>query len=343
MSRDRWGKADASSGHRGGGWTSFRRALGDADNPMSWGFPLYTLAGIRVRVHLFFVVYVVIEMLRAAAQGPALAWMTGSTLGTLFLIVLLHEYGHCIACRWVGGEADHILLWPLGGLASCRPPHDWNSDFITTAGGPLVNLVLVPILGGLVYLLVGNWHAVVFDPFHPFASGGQWVLGAGAPVRILWTAHYTNLVLLGFNVLVPMLPMDGGRLVQALLWRRLGYHRASAITAGIGLVAAACLGILGMVMNEALLLGIAIFGGFTCYALRQRLRIEGPYAWMDQDFAEPVHRGPTKAELKRRRREEEHFRRVEQILEKISREGMGSLTRAEKRTLQRETERKRSG
>lgn len=341
MSRDRWGGVDTSGGRGGGPWASIKRALGDADNPMSWGFPLYTLARIRVRIHLFFVIYIVIEMLRAAGQGGGNALFTGSMLGTLFLIVLLHEYGHCFACRWVGGEADQILLWPLGGLAYCRPPHDWKSDFITTAGGPMVNVVLVPILGVAVYALVGDWHAVVFDPFHPFAAGWQWVVGASVPVRILWTAYYTNLVLLGFNVLVPMFPMDGGRLVQALLWRKLGYRRSMEIAVVIGFVGAVCLGILGMAMDKTLLLGIAIFGGFTCYATRQQLRIEGSYSSIEQDIVEQVHRGPTKAELKRRKQEQEHFQRVEQVLDKISREGMGSLSKAEKRTLEAETRRKR--
>lgn len=325
-----------TSGGGGGPWAGIRRALGNADNPMTWGFPLYRLAGIRVRMHLFFVVYVIAELLRAAGKGDVA--FTALILGTLFVVVLLHEYGHCIACRWVGGDADEILLWPLGGLAWCRPPHDWKSDLVTTVGGPAVNVLLAPILGAAVFAFVGNWHAIVFNPFDPYAQGWQWVAGASYFVRLLWTAHYVNLLLLAFNVLLPMYPMDGGRMVQAILWRKLGFRRSMEISTLTGLVAAVCLAIAGVVGEQTLLLGIALFGGLTCWVQRQRLKMG-----MDADdaFVERVHRGPGKAELRRRAKEQEHFRHVEQILDKISRQGMSSLTRAERRTLETETRRKR--
>ncbi len=317
-------------------WADIRRSLGNSDNPMSWGFPLYRLADIRVRVHLFFIVYIIAELLRAAGKGDM--GFTALILGTLFAIVLLHEYGHCFACRWVGGQADEILLWPLGGLAYCRPPHDWKCDLITTVGGPAVNVLLVPILGGVVFAFVGNWSAIIFNPFHPYAQGWQWVMGESVFVRGVWTAYYVNLALLAFNVLLPMYPMDGGRIVQALLWRRWGHHRSLEISTLTGLVAAVCLAIAGVVAGETLLLGIALFGGLTCWVQRQQLRM-GMYA--EAEFVERVQRGPGKADLKRREKQQEHFQRVEQILDKISRQGMGSLTRAEKRTLQTETKRKR--
>lgn len=334
MKGDRWG-VDTSGGG-GGPWAGIRRALGNSDNPMSWGFPLYRLADIRVRVHLFFVVYIVAELLRAAGQGNLT--FTALILATLFTIVLLHEYGHCFACRKVGGDADEILLWPLGGLASCRPPHDWKSDLVTTVGGPAVNVLLAPILGGLVFAFVGHWQAVVFNPFHPYADGWQWVMGESVFVRGLWTAHYVNLLLLAFNVLLPMYPMDGGRIVQAMLWRKWGYRRSLEISTLTGLVAAVCLAVVAVVAEETLLLGIALFGGLTCWVQRQQLKM-GMHT--EDEFVERVQRGPTKAELKRREKEQEHFRRVEQILDKISREGMASLTRAEKRVLETETKRKR--
>lgn len=336
MSGDRW-SVDTSGGGRGP-WAAIRRAFGNSDNPMDWGFPLYRLADIRVRVHLFFIVYIAAELIRAALQGQML--FTTLILGTLFTIVLLHEYGHCIACRWVGGEADQILLWPLGGLASCRPPHDWKSDLITTIGGPAVNVLLVPILGGAVYAFVGNWHAIVFDPFHPYAQGWQWVAGESIFVRGLWTAHYVNLLLLTFNAVIPMYPMDGGRIAQAIIWSRVGYRKSMEIAVNTGLVAAVCLGVVGIVSKETLLLGIALFGGLTCWVQRQQLKL-GVDHYPEHEFVEQVERGPSKAELKRRIREQQHFQNVEKILEKISREGMGSLTRAEKRTLETETNRKR--
>ena len=63
-------------------------------------------------------------------------------LGLMFLSVLLHEFGHCFAARRVDGDADEILLWPLGGLARCDVPNTAWANFILAAGGPAVNLVL---------------------------------------------------------------------------------------------------------------------------------------------------------------------------------------------------------
>lgn len=338
MTRDRWGSVDYDTSGSGGLWGSIKRAFGGSDNPMSWGLPLYRLAGIRVRVHFLFLVYIAVEMLRASFGGSAL--FMGMTFATLFALVLLHEYGHCFACRWVGGQADEIMLWPLGGLAFCRPPHRWQAELITVVGGPMVNVILFPLLFLAVLLATGSWGAVLFNPFHP---GAGWieVMGFSLPVRLLWTGYYANGMLLAFNALVPMYPMDAGRIVQSVLWARLGYRRSMEIALVVGLAAAACLGVVGIVFNQTLLLAIAIFGGITCYMERRHLRLIGQGLFVEHEFSAESASRPTKADLRRQRREREHFQRVEQILDKISREGMGSLTRAERRTLKAETRRKR--
>ena len=111
----------------------------------------------------------------------------------LFMIVLLHELGHCFAARSVGGSADEILLWPLGGLAYVHHPHNAWASFITTAGGPAVNLVFFLISGAMI-LLMGFW-----PPLNPFAGGlgtelhqlgGQAILSSRLPWYIDWTAKF---------------------------------------------------------------------------------------------------------------------------------------------------------
>jgi len=70
-------------------------------------------------------------------------------MGALFVIVLLHEYGHCFAARSVGGNAEEIILTPLGGLAMAYAPHDPWARFVTVIGGPLVNVAICAICGGI--------------------------------------------------------------------------------------------------------------------------------------------------------------------------------------------------
>src|ERR1043165_6411558 len=88
-------------------------------DPFSWSFPVARLFGITVRVHILFPLVVIGLVLREAARSAGYpgTWIDASMLmALLFLVVLLHEFGHCFVARSVGGEATEVLLWPLGGL-----------------------------------------------------------------------------------------------------------------------------------------------------------------------------------------------------------------------------------
>src|SRR4051812_5136754 len=91
------------------------RIFGDSRNIWGWSLPLYRAWGIQVRLHLLFLFMIGWQLIAALIHGGGELQWTAMWIGTLFGLVLLHEYGHCIACRWVGGTADQILLWPLGG------------------------------------------------------------------------------------------------------------------------------------------------------------------------------------------------------------------------------------
>lgn len=329
------------------------------ENPLAWAVPLWRVGGITVKVHVFFVLYIVMELLFANARPNAIGvGYTALFLGTLFVIVLLHEYGHCLACRFVGGEADEILMWPLGGLASCRPPHNWKASLVTTLGGPTVNVVLWPILGLGVLASGAGWGGVLFNPFYPSAALATLSLEQWWKVAIWW-AYYVNLMLLAFNMLCVMFPLDAGRVVQELLWGRIGYRRSMEIATTAGLVVAGALVILGMVTQQTTLLSIAIFGGIVCYTEKQRIKWMGDVAEEESPFAaslgrvgggggfgrdeedEDVVRGPSRAEVKRREEEERHQVEVDRILAKIKASGMASLSKGERKTLERDTAKKR--
>ena len=330
------------------------RVFGDADNPFNWALTLGTIAGIRVRIHIFFVLFIAARLLYSIAQdhwGIAYALLA---MSALFVLVLLHEFGHCLACRAVGGEADDILMWPLGGLASCHPPDTWRANLVTTLGGPLVNVAILPVTA-LALLAAGMSDAIVFNPFRP----GAVMSGLDAYWKVaLWLTHYLNIVLLGFNVLLPIFPLDGGRILREVLWSRIGRTPSLEAAVTIGLVGSIVLGLFGLVGNHAMLVGIALFGGLTCWFERRRLRAvdelgrvgesglwgAGSDDWRGvdaQEDDEPPE--PSRRELKRREREAIEQAEVDRVLAKIASEGMASLTKRERATLERATKRRRRG
>lgn len=346
----RWKGRDRSDG---GGFSDALRRVANADNPLGMSLPLFRVGGISVRLHIFFIIFVVIELLIAAGKGSVNHAATYLTI--MFTIVLLHEFGHCVACRWVGGQADEILLWPLGGLAMCRPPHRWGASLVTTLGGPMVNVLLVPVAGVAVWATAEHWDwgLVLFNPFGAFATWPVATLPSWTAV-IAWWFYFINLALLLFNMMLPMFPMDAGRVVQELLWWRLGYRRSMVIATNLGLLAAVVVGLFAMSTGQGILTAIAIFAGLTCWQQRQQLRFladdlaeDDPYGL----FSPPARRddetaADRAAEARARRQaqaEREHQDELDRILAKIAKSGMASLSGTERRFLQADTERRRSG
>jgi hypothetical protein len=183
-------------------------------------------------------------------------------------------------------------------------------------------------------------------------------------VRVLYDLYVVSYALLLFNLL-PIYPLDGGRILQELLWFRLGHHRSMMIATQTGMVGAVALGMWGLAGGGPYLLAIAIFGFLTCWQQRQMLRMGGfaveerePWAG-EYDFSRGYGGMPDEEAPRRKKsggwftgrregsweRKQEQLRReqeeVDRILAKVSREGLGSLSRKEKRTLQQATERQR--
>jgi Zn-dependent protease len=144
--------------------------------------------------------------------------------------VLLHEFGHALACRQVGGQANRIMLWPLGGVAFVQPPPRPGALLWSIAAGPLVNVVLAPVTVVAVALAQV---AGLKDTQPDFA-------------HFLYSIAVINLVLLIFNLL-PIYPLDGGQILQALLWFVVGRARSLMISGILGLAAAAGMVVLALV------------------------------------------------------------------------------------------------
>lgn len=184
-------------------------------------FRLFRVAGIDVFLHWSWVIIAYFRI-QARIEAPALeytspVWYVVEYVA-VFAIVLLHEFGHVLACRQVGGTANRIVLWPLGGVALVSPPPRPGAFLWSLAAGPLVNLVLVPPTVGLAVLShFAGWEEAVPDVDH-----------------FLFMLAVINGVLL-FNLL-PIFPLDGGQILQALLWFVIGRAHSLLVVTVIGLV-----------------------------------------------------------------------------------------------------------
>lgn len=211
---------------------------------MRWSVRLARVAGIEVRLHLTFLLLLAWLGLTFLAQaGPAgAARGLGYVLG-LFGSVLLHEFGHAMAARRFGIRTPDITLLPIGGVARLeRMPDDPREELVVAVAGPAVN---VAIAGALAVGLSSAGVPLVPERFT--LAGGNLLVG------LMWG----NLFLVGFNVL-PAFPMDGGRVLRAVLATRMDYVAATQIAASIGQGMAFVFGFLGLFTNP-LLLFIALF------------------------------------------------------------------------------------
>src|SRR5580700_11051796 len=112
---------------------------------------LFRFSGIDVFLHWSWFLVAAFEIQSRNHSYSSIAWNVLEYLA-LFMIVTLHEFGHALACRQVGGRADRIVLWPLGGVAYVDPPPRPGAELWSIAAGPLVNVALIPVLGGLYYV-----------------------------------------------------------------------------------------------------------------------------------------------------------------------------------------------
>ncbi|MHC5024869.1 MAG: site-2 protease family protein [Planctomycetota bacterium] len=346
-------------GRPGGDWQGMHPRF---DNPLSWSLLVGRVAGIAVRVHWFFLAFVVIMLLRAGpgagAEGQAVGFAyMAIAMAALWVIVLVHEFGHCLACRASGGTANEILMWPLGGLAYCQPPNRWQAHLATVLGGPLVNVVIGLIAGIMLLLVTGRlWGVAIPNPLDLHGPIREHDLMRSWSLGTLYLVQYLNVVLLLFNLL-PIYPFDGGRIVQAALWSRLGYARSMRVAVRTGLVGAIVLGVFGAVASEWLVVGIACFGGITCYISAKQLAFtESFLGFEDDSYAisaqcgaddDPVATKAPRTDRAARRaarqadQQAAEAAEVDRILTKIRDHGMESLSGREKRLLRRATERRR--
>jgi len=208
---------------------------------------LFRFSGIDVFLHWSWFLVAAYEIQSRKGAYSSVTWNVLEYLA-LFLIVTIHEFGHALACRQVGGKANQVVLWPLGGVAYVDPPQRPGATLWSIAAGPLVNVALIPIL--YVALMVSE--------------------SAGMPATahdlytLLHTIYWINIGLLAFNIL-PIYPLDGGQILRSLLWFVLGRARSLMVATIIGLIGVAGFIVLALWRQDVWLGAIALFMLMSCW------------------------------------------------------------------------------
>ncbi len=212
---------------------------------MSWSWKLGRVAGIPVYVHWTFsilIAWVVVNSWLKSGDVGSVAIAVGFIIA-VFACIVFHELGHALTARRFGVRTSDITLLPIGGVARLEriPERPWQELLIALAG-PAVNVVIVAILG-----LLGVRFPQI-SPANPELKAGEFL-----PILMMFNAFMA-----AFNML-PAFPMDGGRVLRALLALRLPYARATRLAASVGQVMAIFFGLWGLTVSNPFLLLIAIF------------------------------------------------------------------------------------
>ena len=324
--------------------------------PLSWlmygSFPLFTALGIRVRGHASMALYAVCVLVFGLGYG--FTWQDRvENVSILFAVVLLHEFGHCLAARWVGGSAEDILMHPLGGFAMAHPPRRPLPTFLTVAAGPGVNVLICLTCGAILWSVTG-W--LPWNPVRPAPLSDRlfnWL----DVLRYAYWVYVVSYQLLIFNLL-PIFPLDGGQMLQTALWPWMGYYRSMLLSCTVGMVASVLGAMVAVASGNVGLVLLAVMGFVYCLSFRRQLVAAGPEEFADDgaDYSaayEPVtptrrrkrtSRAARRAVAQARRSALEaklEAERLDAILAKVSGHGMASLTWRERRVLRRATEKRR--
>ncbi len=296
-----------------------------------WSFSLGRLFGIKIEIHYVLIIWLLVDLVESPNRDHSLLrW------GMLIASVFLHEMGHCLAARSVGGHAEKILLWRFGGLAYVQSPHHPRARFKVSAGGPIVNLIILLICIPIVNFQGGQIGTVFFWKLFPnFSYSGYPGLLAGI-----------NMDLLLLN-LIPAFPLDGSNMLKCILWGRGSEQKAEAVVSIIGIICGSIVFAIGFFLAHMFLL----FIGTMCIVYSEAKRREhSPQAaqygenpeffwtkwWrLFQEWRQEKkeHQEQLKAE-QNARASFDRKRRVDELLQKVSESGLDSLSPKERKDLE---------
>ncbi len=326
-----------------------------------WSLFFSHLRRVHLRIHpLFFAVALVALFLCTSPPEQAAAGYGMLSIAVLLVTVLFHEAGHMLVAARVGGTTEQVVVGPLGGLATPEIPREPQAELLVALAGPVVNLALVlatlPILIGL----QANAAALLI-PWQPVGllEGAWWVVIAKLFFWCSWVMFLANLL--------PAYPLDGARVLRALLTPALDYRSTGAVVVRATKLTALGLSILAFVLRDEqagpllpvwvplALLAIFVYGHATAEAAKQ-----DEADWEEELFSYDFSQGYTSLERtmepprrqrsawrqwldsrramrrrKRRTQEQEEERQVDAILIRLHEVGLDGLTAKERSLLHR--------
>lgn len=310
--------------------------------------------GIIVHLHWLMVLMIAVYLAQAAtADGWYGVGMMSVTQLILILSILVHELGHCFMARHHHGSADKILLWPLGGLSFVDYERGPKQQIHVSGIGPLSSLGLSALFFGL---LAASGIALKWDHILPFE--GWRPDGFSLTQIFLLQAARLNMILALFNLLIPAYPLDGGQVLFGLLSLKYGRMSAAKTMAAISIPIGAAIAFFGLASGMFMLglIGLSVIvEGIQLRKLIQSGDLDahpgyagGPeFQYMPDKpvkkgwfarWKEKRARAAVDAEMAR---DQADRARVDEVLDKVSREGIGSLTSAEKQILDNASRRSR--
>ncbi|NIM49799.1 MAG: CBS domain-containing protein [Gemmatimonadales bacterium] len=226
---------------------------------MKWSWKLGRVSGIKIQVHWTFLIIIAWVVLLHVSQGASAAAMVGGVALVLavFGCVVLHELGHALTAKRFGISTRDITLLPIGGVARLeKMPEKPREELLVAVAGPAVNCAIATLLA------LGLGLARAHQPVAEVT-----VVGGNLFAQLMWI----NVILVLFNLL-PAFPMDGGRILRALLAYRLDYLRSTRIAAAVGQMMAILFGFVGLLSNPFLVV-IAIFVYLGAQAEAQQVQV----------------------------------------------------------------------
>lgn len=205
-----------------------------------WAIRIATIAGIPIRLHFTFLLFLAWIFFLGRTPGNALTLVL---VPSIFLCILLHELGHALVAKRMGITTRDITLYPIGGLALLNERPKARQELWISLAGPMVNVVLALILGVVLLVTAGG------IPMPNLVLNGRSYLSA---------MFVANIVLACFN-LVPAFPMDGGRVLRAILALNMNEAKATRIAANIGQMLAIVFGFIGLANGQILWMLVAFF------------------------------------------------------------------------------------
>lgn len=353
----------------------------------AWSAPVGRLLGVRVRIHALLLLLIAAELIRSTlladqetVSGPAI---TATALLALLIVIFAHEIGKALMTRWMGGSAESIVLWPLGGLSEHQMPTAWRRRFLASCGGLLLSIVLASALWPMLIEFTPNWYSTLTNPLNPGATFAEWVLVVGAKpawwLTLLWWIGYANLLVIAAN-LVPVYPLDGAHAAESVLMALFGRRRGRSIALALALTLAVIIVFASLLAQQVTGVFLGGFAMLCCITTARRqafLHEQGagepsadapPTAELeDTDFDDVITRAPrsisnlettafqvrleaspdTQRVARRAPTQSDRLATeeevVDRILAKISTEGLASLTEQERKILESVTARRRRG